>query len=365
MKRTLDMTNDKILVIDDNKTFCDYLCNILDAKGFYTKKAYSYRTAIELIRNAQAEDVVLCDLQLGDNKTGNDLLKWMNENGFNNPFIIMTQYDQAVTAVEAMKLGAENYIPKELLFDKLYPQIEEIIRHRELLRKKEGNIRERKSKAFQEVYRHVFLCAQTDLTVLILGANGTGKEHVAHRIWAKSGRANKPYISVDCGTLGKELAASALFGYKKGAFTGAECNKEGYFGAANGGTLFLDEVGNLPIEVQQMLLRVLTTKTYHPVGSTEEKIADVRVIAATNENLEDAIKEKRFRQDLYYRLGEFTIRLPELGNCKEDILPLAEAFMEEANVRTNKNVTAITDGAKKTLQAYSWPGNVRELKGAL
>lgn len=356
------MTNDTILVIDDNKTFCDYLCNILDAKGFCTKKAYSYRTATELIRNAQAEDVVLCDLQLGDNKTGNDLLKWMNENGFNNPFIIMTQYDQAVTAVEAMKLGAENYIPKELLFDKLYPQIEEIIRHRELLRKKEGNIRERKSKAFQEVYRRVFLCAPTDLTVLILGANGTGKEHVAHRIQAKSNRANKPYISVDCGTLGKELAASALFGYKKGAFTGAECNKEGYFGAANGGTLFLDEVGNLPIEVQQMLLRVLTTKTYHPIGSTEEKIADVRVIAATNENLEDAIKEKRFRQDLYYRLGEFTIQLPELGSCKEDILPLAEAFMEEANARTNKNVAAIDDGARKILQAYSWPGNVRELK---
>ena len=216
------MTNDKILVIDDNKTFCDYLCNILDAKGFCTKKAYSYRTATELIRNAQAEDVVLCDLQLGDNKTGNDLLKWMNENGFNNPFIIMTQYDQAVTAVEAMKLGAENYIPKELLFDKLYPKIEEIIQHRKLLRKKEGNIHERKSKAFQEVYRRVFLCAPTDLTVFILGANGTGKEHVAHRIQAKSNRANKPYISVDCGTLGKDLAASALFGYKKGAFTGAE-----------------------------------------------------------------------------------------------------------------------------------------------
>lgn len=356
------MTNETILVIDDNRTFCGYLCSVLEAKGFRTKNAHSYRTAIELIRNAQAEDVVLCDLQLGDGKTGNDLLKWMNDNHFNNPFIIMTQYDQAVTAVEAMKLGAENYIPKELLFDKLYPQIEEILRNRELMKKKEGNIRERRSKAFQDVYRRVFLCAPTDLSVLVLGANGTGKEHVAHRIFSKSNRANKPYISVDCGTLSKELAASVLFGYKKGAFTGAESDKKGYFEEANGGTLFLDEVGNLPMEVQQMLLRVLTSKTYHPVGSTEEKIADVRVIAATNENLEEAIKEKRFREDLYYRLCEFTIQLPELGSCKEDILPLAEAFVEEANARTNKCVTTIDEKAKKTLLAYPWPGNVRELK---
>lgn len=356
------MTNETILVIDDNRTFCGYLCSVLEAKGFRTKNAYSYRTAIELIRNAQVEDVVLCDLQLGDGKTGNDLLKWMNGNGFKNPFIIMTQYDQAVTAVEAMKLGAENYIPKELLFDKLYPQIEEILRNRELMKEKQGNIHERKSKAFQSVYRRVFLCAPTDLSVLVLGANGTGKEHVAHRIFAKSNRANKPYISVDCGTLSKELAASVLFGYKKGAFTGADCDKKGFFEEANGGTLFLDEVGNLPMEVQQMLLRVLTSKTYHPVGSTEEKIADVRLIAATNENLEEAIKEKRFREDLYYRLCEFTIQLPELGSCKEDILPLAEAFVEEANARTNKRVTTIDEEAKKALLAYPWPGNVRELK---
>ena len=356
------MTNETILVIDDNRTFCGYLCSVLEAKGFRTKNAYSYRTAIELIRNAQAEDVVLCDLQLGDGKTGNDLLKWMNDNHFNNPFIIMTQYDQAVTAVEAMKLGAENYIPKELLFDKLYPQIEEILRNRELMKRKEGNIHERRSKAFQDVYRRVFLCAPTDLSVLVLGANGTGKEHVAHRIFAKSNRANKPYISVDCGILSKELAASVLFGYKKGAFTGADCDKKGFFEEANGGTLFLDEVGNLPMEVQQMLLRVLTSKTYHPVGSTEEKIADVRLIAATNENLEEAIKEKRFREDLYYRLCEFTIQLPELGDCKEDILPLAEAFVEEANARTNKRVTTIGEEAKKALLAYPWPGNVRELK---
>lgn len=356
------MTNETILVIDDSRTYCNYLCSVLEAKGFRTRSAYSYKTATELIGKSQPEDIVLCDLQLDGSKTGNDLLKWMNDNNYENPFIIMTQYDQAVTAVEAMKLGAENYIPKELLLDKLYPQIEEIMRHRELMRKKEGNVQERKSKAFQDVYRRVFLCAPTDLSVLIRGENGTGKEHVAHRIWAKSSRANKPYVSVDCGTLSKELAASVLFGYKKGAFTGADSDNAGYFDTANGGTLFLDEVGNLPIEVQQMLLRVLTSKTYHPVGSTEEKIADVRVIAATNENLEEAIKEKRFRQDLYYRLCEFAIQLPELGSCKEDILPLAEAFMEEANARTNKQVAALDDEARKALLAYPWPGNVRELK---
>lgn len=356
------MTNETILVIDDSRTFCNYLCGVLEAKGFHTRSAYSYKTAIELVKDAQPNDIVLCDLQLGDNKTGNDLLKWMKDRNINNPFIIMTQYDQAVTAVEAMKLGAENYIPKELLFDKLYPQIKEILNHRDLLKKKEGNIHERKSKAFQKVYHHVYLCAPTDLSVLILGENGTGKEHVANRIWAKSNRANKPYVSVDCGTLSKELAASTLFGHRKGAFTGAENDKEGYFETANGGTLFLDEVGNLPMEVQQMLLRVLTSKTYHQVGSTEEKVADVRVIAATNENLEEAIREKRFRRDLFYRLSEFTIQLPELGSCKDDIIPLAEAFIEEANARTNKNVTAIDEDARKALLAYHWPGNVRELK---
>lgn len=141
------MAKDTILVIDDNRTFCNYLCSILESKGFHTRNAYSFKNAVELVRNAHVEDVVLCDLQLGDNKTGNDLLKWMNDNDIRNPFIIMTQYDQAVTAVEAMKLGAVNYIPKELLFDKLYPQIEEIIRHRELRKKKTGNIQERKSNA--------------------------------------------------------------------------------------------------------------------------------------------------------------------------------------------------------------------------
>lgn len=160
MKITFDMAKDTILVIDDNRTFCNYLCSILESKGFHTRNAYSFKNAVELVRNAHVEDVVLCDLQLGDNKTGNDLLKWMNDNDIRNPFIIMTQYDQAVTAVEAMKLGAVNYIPKELLFDKLYPQIEEIIRHRELRKKNIGNIQERKSKAFQEVYRRVFLVPQ-------------------------------------------------------------------------------------------------------------------------------------------------------------------------------------------------------------
>ena len=160
------MAKDTILVIDDNRTFCNYLCSILESKGFHTRNAYSFKNAVELVRNAHVEDVVLCDLQLGDNKTGNDLLKWMNDNDIRNPFIIMTQYDQAVTAVEAMKLGAVNYIPKELLFDKLYPQIEEIIRHRELRKKKTENIQERKSKAFQEVYHRVFLCAPIDLADL-------------------------------------------------------------------------------------------------------------------------------------------------------------------------------------------------------
>ena len=200
------------------------------------------------------------------------------------------------------------------------------------------------------------------MSVLILGESGTGKEHIAAKIHARSKRAGKPFVPVDCGLLSKELAASELFGHEKGAFTGAESKKQGFWEEAAGGTLFLDEIGNLPPEVQQMLLRALEAKRYRPTGGSKDKKADVRIIAATNEDLQTAIAEKRFRADLYQRLKEYTIQIPPLRECKEDILPLADFFRQLANDEFEKQVKGFDAEARKQLLTYTWGGNVRELK---
>ena len=199
------------------------------------------------------------------------------------------------------------------------------------------------------------------MSVLILGESGTGKEHIAEKIHARSKRAGKPFVAVDCGLLSKELAASDLFGHEKGAFTGAESRRKGYWEEADGGTLFLDEIGNLPVEVQRMLLRALESKRYRPVGGEDRK-ADVRIIAATNEDLQAAIAEKRFRADLYERLKEYTIQIPPLRECREDILPLADFFLSLANEEFEKQVKGFDAEARKRMLAYTWGGNVRELK---
>ena len=200
------------------------------------------------------------------------------------------------------------------------------------------------------------------MSVLILGESGTGKEHIAEKIHARSKRAGKPFVAVDCGLLSKELAASDLFGHEKGAFTGAESKKQGFWEEAAGGTLFLDEIGNLPLEVQQMLLRALEAKRYRPTGGSKDKKADVRIIAATNEDLQTAIAEKRFRTDLYQRLKEYTIQIPPLRECSEDIMPLANFFLQLANEEFEKQVKGFDAETRKRMLAYSWGGNVRELK---
>lgn len=221
---------------------------------------------------------------------------------------------------------------------------------------------QRDSAAFRQIKERIRLVAPTDMSVLILGENGTGKEHIAQRIHTKSKRSSKPFVSVDCGSISPSLAQSAFFGHIKGAFTGADANKVGYFQEANGGTLFLDEVGNLPYEIQQMLLRVIQERKYRPVGAKEDKNCNVRILAATNEDLVKAVMEKRFRQDLLYRLQDFTINLPPLRNCQEDIMPLAEFFREQSNRTLDKAVKGFDSLAKRALQMYPWIGNVRELK---
>ena len=271
----------------------------------------------------------------------------------------MTDYDEVPTAVRSMKLGAEDYIPKKLIEDNLFPLLKTLQKRME---RHEAPIYERQSAAFREIDHKIKLVATTNMSVLILGESGTGKEHIAEKIHAKSKRAGKPFIAVNCGLLSKELAASTLFGHEKGAFTGAESKKQGFWDEAAGSTLFLDEIGNLPLEVQQMLLRALEAKRYRPTGGNKDKKADVRIIAATNEDLLTAIAEKRFRADLYQRLKEYTLHIPPLRECKEDILPLADFFRQLANEELEKQVKGFEAEARKQLLAYAWGGNVRELK---
>ena len=301
----------KVIIIEDSPTFCNMLGKKLEAKGWKTILCFNYRDGLKAVKESSEFDVVISDMRLG-NDNGIDLLEWMRSNGYQNPFIIMTSYDESMSAVRTMKLGAEDYIPKKLLLDVVYERLEEIIDKQKRLVELNNKIVYRKSEKFRRIYKMAELFAKSDMAVMILGDNGTGKEHIAEKIHLQSKRADKPFEVVDCGTLSAELAVSALFGHEKGAFTSAEAARKGYFELAAGGTLFLDEIGNLPKDVQAMLLRVLQSKSYRPLGATKDKVADVRIIAATNENLQEAVREGRFRSDLYYH---FTKRLLRFHGC--------------------------------------------------
>lgn len=349
----------KVIVIEDNILFCDYICSLLQKADFKTMKAHGLAQAKKMIRGSiHEDDMVLADLRLPDGES-TALLKWMRDNGYMHPFIMMTNYEEIHSAVHAMKLGAEDFILKPLVEDKLLPAIRKIKAANDTFSKV---IYERRSASFCELNQYIHLVAPTDITVLILGNTGTGKEHLANKIHRRSLRANKPYIKVDCGSLSKDLAASAFFGHVKGAFTGATEEKAGYFLEAQGGTLFMDEVENLSIETQRMLLRAMEERSYRPVGGKQDRRMDVRIIAATNEDLFQAVAEKRFRKDLLYRFHDFTITVPALQNCLEDILPLADFFREQSCAELRKEVVGFDGPAKEMLLGYSWPGNVRQLK---
>ena len=350
----------KVIVVEDNPVYNDYVCNFLKKGGFDTMQAYRLSTAKKLLAKAEEDNTVLADLRLPDGE-GVDLLRWMRKEGMTQPFIIMTDYAEVHTAVESMKLGSLDYIPKQLVEDKLVPLLRTILKERNVGRSRMP-VFARDGSAFQKIMHRIRLVAPTDMSVLIFGENGTGKEHIAHHLHDKSKRSSKPFVPVDCGSLTKELAPSAFFGHVKGAFTGADSAKKGYFHEAEGGTLFLDEVGNLAPETQQMLLRAIQERRYRPIGDRADKSFNVRIIAATNENLEKAVNEKRFRQDLLYRLHDFEITVPPLRDCQEDIMPLADFFREIANNELECNVIGFDGEARKTLLTHAWPGNVRELR---
>ena len=351
----------RVIVVEDNIIYSDFVCRLLENKGFNCMATSTCNGARKLFSKMQEDDIVLADLRLPDGD-GIALLEELRKQGRNNPYIIMTEFGEIPIAVRSLKLGAEDFIPKNLLEMNLPPLLKTLQKR---IERHEAPIYERQSAAFREIDHKIKLVATTNMSVLILGESGTGKEHIAEKIHARSKRASKPFVAVDCGLLSKELAASALFGHEKGAFTGAESKKQGFWEEAAGGTLFLDEIGNLPPEVQQMLLRALESKMYRPTGGSKDKKADVRIIAATNEDLQVAIGEKRFRADLYQRLKEYTLHIPPLRECREDIMPLANFFLQLANDEFEKQVKGFDAEARKQLLAYTWGGNVRELKSAV
>lgn len=353
----------RILIVEDDVVLARALKNWLEWERLQVTCAITAANARRIIAEEEV-DMILSDLRLPDGD-GIELLEWMKKNKFRIPLIIMTQHAEVSSAIRAMKAGAEDYLPKPIHPETLYPKLNDVLLRTRKTKRKQTDILQRVSPPIREVERRARLVAVTDMSVLIRGENGSGKELVADLIHRTSARDDKPFVPVDCGAIPKELAAAEFFGYVKGAFTGAVTDKTGVFHAADGGTLFLDEVGNLPYEVQTNLLRVLQERRYRPIGGRREYACDVRIVAATNENIERAIAEGHFREDLYHRLNEFTIELPPLRECADDILPLAEFFLAQFCEQNDKRITGFTPSAVKRLKNYRWPGNVRELRNTV
>ena len=372
---------EKILIVEDDIAFGTMIQTWLKKKGFEVEKATSVKAAIQIYEKTESGfDLVLSDLRLPDHD-GIFLLQWMRKHGMLVPFIVMTSYAEIQNVVLAMKSGATDYVAKpfqpDILLDKIKEAIKAPKKTQNTSATEDKNTKvaapagdvpkylEGESEASRKLYSFVSLVAPTPMSVLILGASGTGKEYVARRIHELSQRAGKPFFALDCGAIPKDVAASEFFGHVKGAFTGADQDKKGAFEMANGGTLFLDEMGNLNYEVQVQLLRALQERKIRPVGSTKEIDIDIRLVCATNENLAQRVAEGNFREDLYHRVNEFTIYMPELKDRGADIFLFADLFIKHANKELNRNVEGLDSKAKELIAAYNWPGNLRELNNVM
>ena len=357
-----------ILIVEDDITFSLMLTTWLGKKGF-VRSSSSVSDAKRRL-GEEAFDLVISDLRLPDSD-GIDLLKWLKNTHPSLPLIMMTSYAEIQTAVQAMKLGAADYIAKPLNPDELLGKIKELVHVEEKaptrvpVSSAPDLYIEGQSQAARQLYEHVRLVAPTDMSVLVTGASGTGKEYIARRIHEQSNRSKAPFVAVDCGAIPKELSASEFFGHVKGSFTGAIENKTGAFVAAQGGTIFLDEIGNLTYEVQVQLLRALQERKVKPIGSNQEIAINVRLISATNENLRQAIEKGDFREDLYHRINEFTIRIPDLKERKEDLLLFANHFLDLANSELQKDIIGFDNDTMQLFQSYSWPGNLRQMKNVI
>ncbi len=388
----------QILIVEDDLAFGTMLQTWLKKKGFDVEKVTNVGAAARWLTEGGADSVnlILSDLRLPDHD-GLFLLTWMRKRNIAVPFIVMTHYAEVQNAVLAMKSGAADYIAKPVQPDILLQKINDALQaasaattsvsthsthstHTSASASSTNVVAsdttanasasvpkylEGKSEASRQLYDYVRLVAPTPMSVLILGASGTGKEYVARRIHELSARKGKPFFALDCGAIPKDVAASEFFGHKKGAFTGADADKRGAFEVANGGTLFLDEVGNLSYDVQVQLLRALQERRIRPVGGDRELTVDIRLVCATNENLEQAVAEGRFREDLYHRINEFTIYMPQLRERGNDIFLFADLFIRQANAELQRQVDGLDAAAAELLVQHSWPGNLRELNNVM
>ena len=371
----------KVLIIDDDLDMCALLSRFLNKKGFETEVAHNGAKGLARFHE-DFFDIVLCDFRLGD-KDGRDVLLKIKEIKPDTIVIIITGYSDIKTAVDIIKMGAFDYITKPLIPDEVINVIEKslsapsndhvtpavnakvpknkrqyvISANKEFLVGQDGET--------AQVYRQIEIIAGTNYSIILYGESGTGKEVIAKTIHETSNRKNKPFVAMDCGTLSKELAGSELFGHVKGAFTGAIADKEGHFELANGGTLFLDEVVNLSPEIQAALLRVIQERKFKRVGGTKEMDVDVRIIVASNENLQEAYKKGKFREDLYHRFNEFSINLPPLRERKGDIPLFADFFLDKTNQELNKNIEGYENDVLEMFLRYKWPGNLREFRNVV
>jgi DNA-binding NtrC family response regulator len=368
------VSNPRILVVDDEMIVCESCKRILEEDGYEVETALSGREAFDKMK-ANPFDIVITDLKMPE-IDGMEVLRTFRKEYPDMIVIMITGFSTVETAVEAMKLGAFDYIPKPFTPDEVSVVVKKAIEKRNLLLENiylRQKLQEKygfdnivgKSKKMQEIYRIIAKVAPTESTVLIYGQSGTGKEIIARAIHLNSPRRDKQFVPVDCAVLSENLLESELFGHVRGSFTGAITTKPGLFEVADGGTVFLDEVGNISLGIQAKLLRVLQEREFIPVGGTKAKRVDIRLIAATNKDLEKMIKEETFREDLYYRLNIVPIYLPSLRERPEDIPLLSVHFLKKYAEEMGKMVKGFTPAAMGKLMKYPWPGNVRELENVI
>lgn len=373
----------KILIVDDEISVCTLLTRFLSKNGYDAQSCTSGTEAMRLLKNGHF-DIMLCDYHLQD-INGKELFEKIQPLYPHIIVIFITGYADVRVAVDLIKNGAYNYLSKPLYPDEILKiinnasqegntpsgSVHEVNHHTSEIKitapeatSPDGYV-VGDSDASRHLFEHVNLVAPTDYSVILHGETGTGKEALAHLIHQKSNRKNGPFIAIDCGSLSKELAASELFGHEKGSFTGALHSKEGAFEQAEGGTVFLDEIGNLSYEVQVYLLRALQEKSVRRVGGVKAQKVDIRIIVASNENLYDNVLNKTFREDLYHRLNEFTLKVPALREREADLPLFVNSFLAAASAELNKNIPGISEPVWELLLAYKWPGNIRELKNVI
>lgn len=364
----------KILVVDDEEIIRDSISYILESEGYEVDKAENGKIAYDKIKEKHF-DLVITDIEMPVMK-GTELLEKVKTLDQQTSVIIITAFGSLDTAITALRNGASDYILKPVEFDELLIKIKRLFEIKDLLvenkllreeinRKYDFDNIVGKSPAIKKVFDMIQTVAETDSTVLISGNSGTGKELVARAIHYRSKRKNKPFIAVNCGAISENLIESELFGHKKGAFTGAISDKEGFIKAADGGTLFLDEISEMPPQLQVKLLRAIQEKEYTPVGTTQSLPVNVRFVATTNRNLEEEVKAGRFREDLYFRLNVVEIHLPSLKEREEDIPLLADHFLNKYRKELNKNIKGIDNDAMRALLAHEWRGEIRELENVI